>query len=112
MDELNTARDADQAMERDAAILFKHSTECPISANARREMESFVAQGAGGLPVYTVDVNARTDVSEHIAERTGIRHESPQVIVLRSGRPEWNASRFDITAGALRDALGLAAPGA
>jgi bacillithiol system protein YtxJ len=112
MDELNTAGDADQAMDRDAAIIFKHSTECPISANARREMESFIAQGAGGLPVYTVDVNERQDVSEHIAERTGIRHESPQVIVMRGGRPEWNASRFDITASAVRDAIGLASPGA
>ncbi|MBV9109515.1 MAG: DUF2847 family protein, partial [Gemmatimonadetes bacterium] len=88
-------------------LVFKYSMSCPISANARREMESLLS-GGEPAPVYQVDVNAQRDVSDYVAERTGITHESPQVIILRRGRPEWDADRFEVTAGAIRDHLGLA----
>lgn len=111
MQDLTTQQDVDQLFGGDTAIVFKHSTECPISANARREMESFESAG-GSVPIYRVDVNEQQELSESIAERTGLEHQSPQVIVLRHGRPEWNASGFEITAGAVRGALGLANPAA
>jgi len=44
-------------------------------------------------------------VSDHAAERLGIRHETPRAILLRGGRPIWNASHFPITAEALDRAL-------
>jgi bacillithiol system protein YtxJ len=34
-----------------------------------------------------------------------VRHESPQAILLRDGKPVWKASHFRITAGALAQAL-------
>jgi hypothetical protein len=37
-----------------------------------------------------------------------VRHESPQVIVLRAGRAAWSASHFRITADAVRGALDAA----
>jgi bacillithiol system protein YtxJ len=40
-------------------------------------------------------------VSDHAAARLGVRHETPQAILLRDGRPVWNASHFRITADAL-----------
>jgi bacillithiol system protein YtxJ len=38
------------------------------------------------------------NVSTAIAERTGIRHESPQAIVLKDGKPVYHASHYDVTA--------------
>jgi len=111
MKDLMTRQDADAALGEETALLFKHSTQCPISANASREMESLL-RGGEPVPVYRVDVNAQREVSDYLAERTGITHQSPQVIVLRGGKPEWNADRFDITADSVRDGLGLASPGA
>jgi bacillithiol system protein YtxJ len=111
MQEMTSRQDADAAMGEDSALLFKYSTTCPISANARREMDSLLS-GGEPVPVYRVDVNADREVSNYIAERTGVQHESPQVILLRNGRPEWTADRFDVTASAIRDQLGLASPGA
>ena len=109
MEPLTSREQADAAFSEDQALLFKHNTDCPISANAHREMESFLSGGAA-MPVYLIDIHAGRDVSDYVEERTGVSHESPQVILLRGGEPAWHASRFDITATALRDNVG--GPGA
>lgn len=90
-------QDVDDALGQDTAILFKHSTRCPISAAARGEMERFLELHPDA-PVYTVDVNDSTEASAYLAQKTGIEHQSPQVIVTRGGTPEWHASHFDIRA--------------
>jgi monothiol bacilliredoxin len=80
-------------------ILFKHSTTCPISASAYRQM----SQVSGDVSLVVVQ-RAR-DVSKEIEARTGIRHESPQAIVLRNGEAVWTASHFDITSDAVEKAV-------
>jgi len=45
------------------------------------------------------------DISRKLEERTGIRHESPRLLVLRSGRVVWSASHFAITRGAVTQAV-------
>jgi bacillithiol system protein YtxJ len=88
------------ARSHDAPIvLFKHSTTCPISAAAYRQMSQVSTE------VLLVVVQRARDVSSEIASRTGIRHESPQTIVLRNGEAVWNASHFDITKNAVEEAV-------
>jgi bacillithiol system protein YtxJ len=73
-------------------VLFKHDPYCPISARAHREM----SRVAGDVAI--IDVAHDDEVKQAVTERTGIRHESPQVIVLRDGKAVWSASQFRITA--------------
>ena len=80
-------------------IIFKHSTACGISSAAYREMEKLEGQ------VNLLEVQSARDVSRELANITGIRHETPQVIVLRDGKAVWNASHFDVKAGAVLKAL-------
>ena len=80
-------------------ILFKHSLTCPISSAAYQEMSGFT--GDVGLIV----VQRARDVSREVESLTGIRHESPQAILLRNGRPVWNASHWRITRSAVEDAV-------
>jgi monothiol bacilliredoxin len=80
-------------------VIFKHSNSCPISSMAYREMEQFDGQ------VNLVEVQAARDISRELADITGVRHETPQVIVLRNGKAVWNASHFDVKAGAVSEAL-------
>ena len=96
-----TREDVDEALGRETAILFKHSTRCPISAAARGEVERFLER-CPDAPVYTVEVNDDAETSRYLAERTGIEHQSPQVIVARGGRAAWHANHFDVRADALR----------
>jgi bacillithiol system protein YtxJ len=97
MKNMASRQDVDDALAQDTAILFKHSTRCPISAAARGEMERFLELHPHA-PVYTVDVNDATEASAYLAEKTGIEHQSPQVIVTRGGTADWHASHFDISA--------------
>jgi len=90
----------DEALQAPRALLFKHSPACWISARAARQVERF-ASTQPDTPVYVIDVIAHRDVSRHIAERLGIRHMSPQVILLREGIPAWNADHFGVTARAI-----------
>ena len=84
-------------------LLFKHSTACPISARAYSQMEGVKT------PVAIVVVQDSRDVSREVEERTGIRHETPQALVLRNGRAVWNASHFDITSDVVEQAVRNAA---
>jgi bacillithiol system protein YtxJ len=89
-------------MERSQAnpvVIFKHSTTCPISASAYREMEQVDSE------VNLIEVQSARSVSEELEKRLGIRHESPQVIVLRQGKVVWDASHWKIKAGAVADAV-------
>lgn len=92
----------EQLMERSneqPVILFKHSTSCPISAAAYREMSQVKPD------VSIVIVQTARDVSKEIAERTGVRHESPQAFVVRNGEVAWTASHYDVTAEAVEEAV-------
>ena len=80
-------------------IVFKHSNACSISARAYREMQKFEGD------VNILEVQSARDISRELADLTGVRHETPQVIVLRDGKAVWNASHFDVTANGVAKAL-------
>ncbi|MDT4898488.1 MAG: hypothetical protein QOH25_3565 [Acidobacteriota bacterium] len=80
-------------------VLFKHSSTCPISAAAYRQMSQVLTE------VSLVVVQRAREVSSEIASLTGIRHESPQAIVIRNGQAVWSASHFDITKSAVEQAV-------
>ena len=85
--------------EQKPVIVFKHSNACSISARAYREMEKVEAD------VNILVVQSAREVSRELANLTGVRHETPQVIVLRDGKAVWNASHFDVQAGAVAKAV-------
>ena len=99
-DELQAAVDPSFA---EPTVVFKHSLSCPVSAWARDEMLLY-ARGKEA-PVYEVIVQTARPVSNAIAERFGVIHESPQVLVLDKGRVVHHASHRRVTAAALRDVL-------
>ena len=85
------------------AILYKHSPLCGLSAIAVGEVRAFM-EDQPDTPVYLLDVIRERTLAREVERRLGIRHESPQVIVLREGAPVWNASHRGVTAEALRSA--------
>ena len=80
-------------------IVFKHSNACSISSRAYREMEKLDAQ------VNILVVQTAREISRELASLTGVRHETPQVIVLRDEKAVWNASHFDVQAVAVAKAV-------
>jgi bacillithiol system protein YtxJ len=106
--ELHNIEELDKAISDSRerpVLLFKHSRTCPISARAFREFESFLERADPRISYTLVTVQTARTVSDEAASRLGIRHESPQAIIVKGGQGVWNASHFDITATALEDAI-------
>ena len=80
-------------------VIFKHSTTCPMSAAAYQEMTGFDGE------VSLIEVQSARELSREIEKRTGIAHESPQVIVLHNGKVVWNASHSRVKAEAVAEAV-------
>jgi len=69
-------------------LVFKHSTTCGVSARAAKEVEALQTD----LPIYWVNVREQRELSNWIALVYQVTHESPQLILLSSGKPAkvWN----------------------
>ena len=83
-------------------VVFLHDQFCPISSYAYEEMEV-----VGGR-VEMVDVTTDHDVKRAVEAKTGVRHASPQLIVLRNGQVSWHASHGRIQTAAVQDAISAA----
>ena len=93
--ELNSIEKLEQLFAKSneqPVVLFKHSLTCPISAGVYEEVSGVESD------VNIVIMQKARDVSNEIAQKTGIRHESPQAIVLKDGKVSYHASHYDITA--------------
>ena len=98
--EINSIEKLEQLFEKSSeqpVVLFKHSLTCPISAGVYEEVSGFESD------VNIVIMQKAREVSNEIASKTGIRHESPQAIVLKDGKAAYHASHYDITAQDLRE---------
>ena len=80
-------------------VIFKHSLTCPISASALERMKDYDGD------VDLVEIQRARALSDQIAQRLGVRHESPQVIIVGNGQVLWDASHFSITANAVAEAV-------
>jgi bacillithiol system protein YtxJ len=105
--DLRQDQDLEQLVERsktDPVLIFKHSTQCSISTQAYEEFTNFM-EGFHDLFCGVVLVVENRTLSNAIAERFDVRHQSPQVLLLKDGRSVWHASHWSITPDALSDAL-------
>lgn len=108
---LGSVEELDGWMERsrrEPVWVFKHSLTCPISASALDEYRAFVDQapagedGTAGSGFALIEIQTAREVSTELAKRTGVRHESPQALLLRDGEVVWHASHWRIRADSLR----------
>lgn len=112
--ELASLEDLDRVWALSAqkpCMLFKHSTRCPISTRALTAFEQACARPEADTVAWIyLDLLAHRDVSNEIARRSGVRHQSPQAILLREGKPVWNASHIGITVDSLLSAINQKSP--
>ena len=84
----------DLSTEKPVAI-FKHSTRCSISRMVLKQFESeFDLQDK--VDPYFLDLLEHRDISNEIASRFGVQHQSPQIIVIKDGKAVYNASHESV----------------
>lgn len=94
-----------QASNHEPILLFKHSTRCPISANADRVVQQYDDEPAAGRPrVFRVKVVEFRPVSDEVARSLNEQHKSPQIILVKSGEAVWSASHYNITLESIQEA--------
>lgn len=111
MRELTSVADIDAALERSATrtvVFFKHSPTCGTSAHAFEQIEDLLAGPAVDADLFLVDVVRQRPLSNAIAEKLNLRHESPQILVIRNGVVRWTATHYRVTTKAVADAIAAA----
>jgi bacillithiol system protein YtxJ len=86
-------------------FIFKHSTRCPISFAAFEEYIQYLEEPSGRTDHHLVKVVEARPVSNQIENDLGVRHESPQAILIKAGKAVWSSSHSDITVSALEEQL-------
>lgn len=89
-----------ESTEKPVAI-FKHSTRCGVSRMTLKQFESEYDLEDKVTP-YFLDLLENRDLSNEIASRFGIEHQSPQLLLIRNGRTIYDASHSDIYADDLK----------
>ena len=85
-------------------LLFKHSRTCGISCEALDELHTHLTVPVN-VSYKLITVQSHRPVSDAASSRLGIRHETPQAILIKDGAAVWCASHFRITARELDKAL-------
>jgi bacillithiol system protein YtxJ len=94
------------ASAQSPVLVFKHSTQCPISAGARKGLTAYLAHGGPKTPpAHEVLVIESRPLSNAIAESLGVAHKSPQLFLVRNGKALWSASHYGINRDAIADAV-------
>lgn len=93
--QLSSVNECIEKSQSSPVIIFKHSSTCPTSTYAKREMDAYVQSSS--ILTYLVVVQDQRPLSNEIAEQLSVRHESPQAICLKKGTVISSLSHYDIT---------------
>ncbi|WP_324674706.1 bacillithiol system redox-active protein YtxJ [Hymenobacter sp. GOD-10R] len=78
-------------------LIFKHSTSCSISAAAKSKLErQWNDAGLENAKIYYLDLLRYRPISTQVAEQFGVRHESPQLLLIQDGECRYDASHMGI----------------
>lgn len=79
-------------------LIFKHSTRCSISSLAQNRLDKGWSLPDEKILPYHLDLIAHRDLSNAVSTQFGVRHESPQVLLIKDGQCIYEASHLGINA--------------
>jgi len=107
--EIKTFSDWDKALtasKGEPVFVFKHSTTCPINARAAYRVNKWLdAQGDDAPKMVFVKVIEKKPISQKIAARVEVVHESPQMLLIVDGKSVWDSDHEEITGKSLSAAV-------
>ena len=101
---LTTAEQVDQFLAAHTTAAIFQAGTCHQTPSA---FEHIPAQfeDREDLPLGIIRVVEARQASNHVEKLTSIRHESPQILLFKDGKPVFDRDNWDITAEALAEAL-------
>ena len=98
LNNINQLAEIDELSKRKKQIIFKHSTRCSVSAFAKKVLLSeFSDDMEKVFDVYYLDLLNYRELSNKIASRYSVHHESPQILIISDGNCIYDASHDDVS---------------
>jgi bacillithiol system protein YtxJ len=85
-------------------VIFKHSTRCIVSRTALKQFENEFDLD-DKVEAYFLDLLEHRAISNEIASRFGVYHQSPQLLLIKDGKSVYDVSHSDIDAVELKGKL-------
>lgn len=86
-------------------LLYKHSNSCSICFFTKKSVETVMKARPDSLKYHFVEVRQNREISNYIEIQAGVRHESPQALLVHNGKVLWNASHGAITNTAVEEVI-------
>jgi bacillithiol system protein YtxJ len=102
LDDLKVIDEAVALSYEKPVVLFKHSTRCSISRFALKQFENEYNLSKEQMEPFFLDLLNHRNISNEIATRFNIEHQSPQMIVLKDGVAVFSSTHSDIEADILK----------
>ena len=77
-------------------LILKHSQSCAVSFFAKQNLDSVPLEEWPEMDRSMVEVVRFRPISQYIAQKTSVRHESPQVLVIANGEVIFHASHSEV----------------
>lgn len=106
--ELSSLEQLDMIIEKSNDLkvgILKDSTRCGISRMVSNNLQREWNIQPGSLLFYYLDLLKYREISTAIADISGVRHESPQVIIFDNGEVVYHASHHAISVEAIQGVL-------
>ncbi len=87
-----------------SVAIFKHSSRCAISTMAKARLSTkwnFDEE----LPIYLLDLIVHRNLSNLIAQKFKVEHQSPQILLIKNGVCIFNASHLNISVREIKSVL-------
>jgi len=102
LDKIEQFDEIDGISQTKPVVLFKHSTRCSISRMALKQFDAEFNYPEEKIDWYLLDLLNHRDLSNEIASRYNVMHQSPQIVVIRNGKAVFNESHDSISAEDLK----------
>lgn len=86
-------------------LIFKHSTRCSLSSLVKFRLENKWDFSQEEIVAYYLDILSSRQLSNEVAEKFSVQHESPQILLIKNGQCYFEASHLEIAVGEIRSNL-------
>ncbi len=100
--QMETLEEIAEDSHNQSIAILKHSTSCGISRMVLRQFEQNYGPDTDSVKFYFLDLLSYRDISNKIASRFNVPHQSPQLIVIKDGKSIYDASHSEIDVNKLK----------
>jgi bacillithiol system protein YtxJ len=105
LEELSQLDAVEQLSKEKLVVIFKHSVTCGISNMVWHQFQNEIDFNNDHIEMLYLDLLAHRDVSNEIAKRFQVMHQSPQILILKNTEVIHHASHSAIRVSNIKQFL-------